>query len=89
MAYKINKKPAAEKDFRSFSDVNLQKAIASNLDNLKSNPLPERVKQLNARAKIFRVKVRKDYRIIYKVDHDSHTVIILRIMHRNEGYPQF
>jgi mRNA-degrading endonuclease RelE of RelBE toxin-antitoxin system len=89
MQYKINKKPAAERDFRRLSDVNLKKAIACNLDNLKSNPLPERVKQLNAKEKIFRVKVRKDYRIIYKIDHDYHTVIIFRIMHRSEGYPQF
>ena len=87
MAYEVRIAPAAERAIRKLL-ARTQVAILDRLDQLADEPRPpdcEKVKAL-AQYDVFRVKVEKDYRILYQVKDDVAWVLVVKIADRKEVY---
>ena len=87
MAYEVRIAPAAERAIRKLP-ARTQVAILDRLDQLSDEPRPpdcEKVKAL-AQYDVFRVKVEKDYRILYQVKDDVAWVLVVKIADRKEVY---
>jgi mRNA interferase RelE/StbE len=84
MIFKIELTPAASRDIRKLTGVELKRVDAC-LMGLSENPFSGNVKKLVGSDSMFRVRV-GDYRIIYSVDNDILTVLIIKIGHRREIY---
>lgn len=64
------------------------KRIRDKIESLKSDPRPHGVEKLTNAEGLLRVR-EGDYRIIYKVDDDVLTVLIIRIGNRSEVYKRY
>jgi len=81
--YTIVFKPSAVKDLSKLSKK-IQKRIQGAISTLESNPLPPAAKKLTGRD-AYRIRI-SDYRIIYSIDAEVLTVIIVSIGHRRDVY---
>lgn len=85
MPYSIRISPAANREIRKL-DRPIQKRILKKLDNLEQEPRPNGVEKLSGGNEVrYRVRV-GDYRIIYRVDDDVLTVLVLKVGDRKEVY---
>lgn len=87
MAYEIRIAPAAERAIGKVS-APVQAAILDKLEELAQDPRPadcEKVREL-AQYGVFRVRVRKDYRILYQVKDESAWILVLKVADRKEIY---
>jgi len=81
--YEIEFKPSAQKSFEKLPKK-IQKRIQGVISTLETNPLPPVAKKLTGRD-AYRIRV-SDYRIIYAVDGDVLTIVVVSIGHRREIY---
>ena len=87
MAYEIRIAPAAERAIGKLS-ASIQVAILGKLEQLAENPRPadcEKVKEL-AQYGVFRVRVEKDYRIVYQVKDKAAWILVVKVGDRKEIY---
>jgi len=84
MIYQIELTKAAVRDLTSVPKAMLQRLDACIL-KLADDPLPPGVKKLRNSAGMYRVRV-SDYRIIYHIEHEILTILVVRIGHRREVY---
>ena len=84
MAYKIELKQSAKKEFLALSDA-LQNRISHAIDGLCANPRPEGHKPLKGAKNTFRIRI-GDYRVVYEVHAGILMILIIRIAHRREVY---
>ena len=87
MAYEIRIAPAAERAIGKLS-APVQVAILDRLEELAQDPRPadcEKVREL-AQYGVFRVRVRKDYRILYQVKDERALILVLKVADRKEIY---
>lgn len=84
MTYRIELTRAAERDVRAVPKLMLKRLDACIL-GLADDPLPPGVKKLNNSDGLYRVRV-SDYRIIYRIEQDIVTILVVRIGHRREVY---
>jgi mRNA interferase RelE/StbE len=87
VAYEIRIAPAAERAIGKLS-APVQAAILDKLEELAQDPRPadcEKVREL-AQYGVFRVRVRKDYRILYQVKDESAWILVLKVADRKEIY---
>lgn len=87
MAYEIRIAPAAERAIGKLS-AQLQAAVLDKLEDLVEDPRPaacEKVKEL-AHYGVFRVKVGKDYRILYQVKDEVAWILVVKVADRSEIY---
>lgn len=87
MAYEIRIAPAAERAIGKLS-AQVQVAVLGKLEELAEDPRPaacEKVKEL-AQYGVYRVKVGKDYRILYQVKDDIAWVLVAKVADRKEIY---
>lgn len=63
----------------------IQLRISHHLDRLADNPRPAGAKALAREAGFLRLRV-GDYRVIYRVDDDERSVLVVKIRHRSEAY---
>ncbi|MBN1319370.1 MAG: type II toxin-antitoxin system RelE/ParE family toxin [Thermoleophilia bacterium] len=66
----------------------IQVAILDKLEELAENPRPaacEKVKEL-AQYGVFRVKVGKDYRVLYQVKDEAAWILVVKVADRKEIY---
>ena len=81
--YEIEFKPSAQKSLEMLPKK-IQKRIQGVISTLEINPLPPVAKKLTGRD-AYRIRV-SDYRIIYTVDGDVLTIVVVSIGHRREVY---
>ncbi len=73
-----------EKDCRKIPKDLLQN-IFDHVENLSINPLPHDAVKLAGADSLYRIRV-GEYRIIYRVLHESRDVIVQYIRHRSVAY---
>ncbi len=85
--YEIRIAPAAERAIGKLSAA-VQAAILDKLEELAKDPRPancEKVREL-AQYGVFRVRVGKDYRILYQVKDQTAWILALKVGDRKEIY---
>ena len=85
--YEIRIAPAAERAIGKLS-APVQAAILDKLEELAKDPRPsncEKVREL-AQFGVFRIRVGKDYRILYQVKGQTAWILILKVGDRKEVY---
>ena len=81
--YTVRLSKSANRTLNSF-DSTLQRRIVQRLDQFGENPQPSGSKKL-AGADLWRTRV-GDYRIVYSIEDQVLTVLVIRIGHRREVY---
>jgi mRNA interferase RelE/StbE len=87
VAYEIRIAPAAERAIGKLS-AEIQVAVLDKLEELAENPRPancEKVKEL-AQYGVFRVRVEKNYRILYQVKDEAAWILVVKVADRKEIY---
>ncbi|HEY6291044.1 MAG TPA: type II toxin-antitoxin system RelE/ParE family toxin [Terriglobia bacterium] len=83
MPYRIEIAPAAERQIRKL-EARVRRRIVDKLESLSTNPRPAGVKKL-AGSDFYRVRV-GDYRIIYDIQNEVTTVLVLKVGDRKDIY---
>ena len=85
MCYTICLTNSAEKSLSKLpSDV--QTAVATTISSLKGNFRSLGVKKLCQQRNLHRISCKKDYRVIFTIDDESHVITVKWIRHRREAY---
>ena len=84
MAYKLEFRPSAEREFDKLS-ADIQARLRPKIDALASNPRPSGCKKLAGMQDLYRIRV-GDYRIIYEIRDKVLLVLIVKIGHRGSVY---
>lgn len=82
--YTVFIKPAAERALKKIAQPTLRR-IANAIDNLGTNPRPPGVTALHGEPGLLRIRV-GDYRIIYTVQDDVLSILVITIGHRRDVY---
>ena len=84
MIYRIELTKAASRDLAAIPKALLKRLDACIL-HLAADPLPSGVKKLKSNDGLYRVRV-GNYRIIYRVEQEILTILIVKTGHRREVY---
>jgi mRNA interferase RelE/StbE len=84
MTYRIELTKAAERDLRAAPKPMLKRLDVC-IRGLADDPLPPGVIKLKNSDGLYRVRV-SDYRIIYRIEQEILTVLVVKIGHRREVY---
>ncbi|MFH0964630.1 MAG: type II toxin-antitoxin system RelE/ParE family toxin [Planctomycetota bacterium] len=82
--YRLEFKPSAAKALKRLPR-DLQERIAPRVSALAHNPLPDDVKLLKGKDKLYRIRV-GDIRIVYTIIKDRVTILVLAIAKREDIY---
>ena len=82
-SYKILFKQSVARDLRSIPKKDVQR-ILQRIENLTDEPRPVGVEKLSGDEK-YRIR-QGNYRILYAIDDDVITVIIVKVVHRRNVY---
>lgn len=85
MAYTVQLRPRARKTFLKL-DTSIQKSIRNALQALAEQPYPPDAKPLTGHYPYRRIRVRRDYRIVYTIDDTQRVVTVALLGHRREVY---
>jgi mRNA interferase RelE/StbE len=83
--YRVQLKPAAERDLKRVKDRTTLARIARAIDGLSTSPRPPGASALQGGESILRIRV-GDYRILYTVDDAVLVVLVIRVGHRRDVY---
>jgi mRNA interferase RelE/StbE len=84
MAYQIKILPAALRELEEIPRSD-QRRIKDRIDGLAEDPWPAGVKRLRGTREFLRIRS-GNYRIIYTVERDRLTVLIIKVGHRRDVY---
>jgi len=84
MTYRIQLTKTAVRDLGAVPKNMLQRLDTCIL-RLAGDPLPQGVKKLRNSGGMYRIRV-GDYRIIYRVEQEVLTILVVKIGHRREVY---
>lgn len=77
--YTLEIRPAFRREFKNLP-VPVQALVFSTLEQLREDPFPQGTKKLEGpRGPLYRVKIAKDYRLIYAVLKGQLLVVALRV----------
>jgi mRNA interferase RelE/StbE len=85
MVYEVVLTEAARKSLRNLPD-HIQKRIGRWIDLLAEDPRRTGTRQLSGHPGIRRVHASKDYVILYTIEQERVTVIVLRVENRHDVY---
>ena len=83
--YRIELKPAAERDLKRIKNQAVLRRIARAIEALAENPRPPGAQAIQGGGSPFRIRV-GDYRILYNIEDRVLLVLVVRIGHRREVY---
>ncbi len=83
MRYEVRIVPSAEREMDKLPTL-IYTRISSRILTLEDNPRPRGVKKLSGREE-YRLRV-GDYRLLYTIDEEGHTVTVFAVGHRREVY---
>jgi len=84
MTYRIALSPMAARQLRKL-DAQVRRRIQAALDLLAEQPRPPSATRLLGGAGEWRVRT-GDYRIVYEIEDERLSILVLRIGHRREVY---
>ena len=82
-SYRLLIKPSAARELEALPKRD-RRRIASRISGLASQPRPPGVEKLSGQEK-FRLRQR-DYRILYAVDDDRQSIVVVKVGHRRDVY---
>lgn len=82
--YKIHLAHRAEKQIKALPST-IQNRVIRKLKAFRQNPLSGDIKKLKVKQSRYRLRV-GDYRIIYDIDKETVTVMVLTVRHRKDVY---
>ncbi|MBN1665612.1 MAG: type II toxin-antitoxin system RelE/ParE family toxin [Anaerolineales bacterium] len=82
-SYRIVFKESVAKDLRQIPEKDIQR-ILKRIDSLQEDPRPAGVEKLSSDEK-YRIRQGK-YRILYMVEDETITVVIVKVGHRRDVY---
>lgn len=92
MKYKIRYHKRADKELSKLPPK-LQLTILEEIEKLADNPRPHGYRKMSDYQServpgrtCYRVRIRKDYRLIYTIEEEIITVTIVKVRHRSEVY---
>jgi mRNA interferase RelE/StbE len=87
LAYEVHVAPAAERAIHKLP-AKIQAAVLERLEGLVEEPRPpDCVKLMGmARLEVYRVKVGKDYRVLYQIRDAIAWVLVVKVADRKEVY---
>lgn len=85
--YTIEYKKSVEKELRKLPSTQL-KSVVAKIQALANNPHPDGSVKLRGSSDLFRIR-HADYRIIYQVQGNKLTLLVIKIGHRREVYRDF
>ena len=83
-AWSIELKPSASKALGKFPEV-VKRRLGEAISKLAEEPRPAGVKKLAGQNSLYQIRV-DDYRIIYQVEDQVLTILVIRIGDRKEVY---
>lgn len=85
-SYTLEIRPTFRRGFKSLP-VPIQATVLETLELLKENPFPQGTKKLEGRHEpLYRVRIAKDYRLIYAVLKGKLLVLALKVGPRKDIY---
>ena len=84
MSYAIEFLPSAAKELTALPR-DVQRRISKKIDSLRENPRPPGVKLLEAKQRLFRLRV-GDYRVLYTIEGRRLLIVVIKVGHRKEIY---
>ncbi len=85
MAYSIEMAPAAARQLKALRSKTLQQRIVDHILELKTNPCPPGIEKVQGSEDLYRLRV-GDYRIIYHIQDEASTILVVKIGHRKDIY---
>jgi mRNA interferase RelE/StbE len=85
MMYEVLIKPAVLRQTKKL-DLPIQTAVQEAIDSLVDDPRPEGCTKLKGAENLYRIRVAKNYRIIYEIQDKKLIVIVVKVGHRREVY---
>ena len=82
MKYTLAFKPRARKDLKALGSENLRRVLEK-IEAL-TDSLAGDVKRLTDYTPEFRLRVGRDYRVLFEID--GSTIIVYRVVHRRQAY---
>ena len=84
--FKIILKKSAAKELKNINKKDRERIIDA-LQTLKVNPFSELIKfkKIKAKENLFRIRV-GDYRIVYTIEENILTIVVIKIGHRKDIY---
>jgi len=82
--YRVEFKPAAQRDLRSLP-AEITDRVIPETNALADNPFPPGAKKLKGWGDVWRIRV-GNYRVLYKIHPQEMLVLIVRIGHRRDIY---
>ena len=84
MIYEIEFKPAAWREL-SRLERDLQERVAVAIDALAANSRPPGSRKLRGASDLYRIRI-GDYRVLYAMNEETASLLIVRIRHRGTAY---
>lgn len=84
MPYRIEFVPSAAKELKKVP-VEDRRRITEKVNRLSNHPRPPGSKQLENTPALRRIRS-GDYRVVYSIDDDILTILVVRIAHRRDAY---
>ncbi len=84
MTYSLTTARPADRDLRKL-DGKIERQVLAKIAALAENPRPQDTKLLHGLDRIYRVDS-GEYRILYTIDDDEQSVVILHVKNRREAY---
>ncbi len=84
VSYKLSFKRSAEKELKRVSEPDLRRIIQK-IQSLLHEPRPHGAQMLKGQGRYWRIR-QGDYRVIYEVDDQNQSVIVIKVGHRREVY---
>lgn len=85
MPYEVGFKPAALRQLRKL-DEDIQLAITEKVETLAENPRPEGCKKLKGEKDLYRIRLLKNYRVVYQIQDQQLVVTVIKVGHRRSIY---
>ena len=82
--YRIEVLPRAHRELAALPKK-VQRRLVAAIDRLETSPRPIGAVMLGGSDRIMRLRIAV-YRVLFRVDHDTRTVLVLRAGHRREVY---
>jgi len=83
-SYSLSFKNSVEKDLRKIPHESIPR-IFEHIEKLSTDPFPYDTRKIAGAESLYRIRI-GDYRIIYRVVHESREVIVFYIRHRSVAY---
>ncbi|MBW4441533.1 MAG: type II toxin-antitoxin system RelE/ParE family toxin [Plectolyngbya sp. WJT66-NPBG17] len=87
MAYEVGFKPSALRQLRKL-DEDIQTAIVEKVEALADDPRTEGCKKLKGEQNLYRIRVLKNYRVVYQIQDKQLVATVVKVGHRPDIYRQ-